>query len=105
MCHCSNETLAENFERNLVGATRACLQLVKRVRPGMPIFMFNISDKRVFGVFEAVSGAGPGIPQRDGGSLSDAFRPRRRRTGTWTSSLMRGRAWGSVRTARRSLPR
>lgn len=50
----SNDTFGENLERKLVGATRTCLPLVKRVRSGLPIYMFNISDKKLYGTFEAV---------------------------------------------------
>ena len=42
------------MNRKLVGLTRSCLRLVERVRPGLPLFLFSITDKRLYGVFEAV---------------------------------------------------
>ena len=52
--HCSEETLEDNLRRGLVGMTRSCLTLVERVKPGLPLFLFNLTNKRLYGVLEAV---------------------------------------------------
>lgn len=52
---CSDDTLEEHLQRQLLGLTRNCLSLVQRVRPGMPLFLYNLSDKNLYGVFEATS--------------------------------------------------
>ena len=49
-----NETLAENLSRKLSGLTRSSLRDVEALRAGTPIFLFNVNDKRLHGVFEAV---------------------------------------------------
>jgi len=49
-----NETLAENLSRKLSGLTRSSLRDVEALREGTPIFLFNVNDKRLHGVFEAV---------------------------------------------------
>ena len=51
---CSNETLAENLERRVSGLTRGSLRDVEALPSGSPIFLFNVNDKRLHGVFESV---------------------------------------------------
>lgn len=58
---CTNETLAENLSRRLSGLTRSNLRDVEALRPGTPIFLFNVNDKRMHGVFEAVRQRGAGV--------------------------------------------
>jgi hypothetical protein len=50
----SNETLSENLERKLSGLTRSSLRDVEALAPGSPIYLFNVNDKRMHGVFESV---------------------------------------------------
>ena len=49
-----NETLGENLERKLSGLTRSSLRDVEALAPGSPVYLFNVNDKRMHGVFESV---------------------------------------------------
>lgn len=58
-----NETLPENLSRRLSGLTKSNLREVEALRPGSPLFLFNVNDKRLHGIFEAVRlGPGCGTP-------------------------------------------
>jgi hypothetical protein len=46
--------LPENLSRRLSGLTKSNLREVEALRPGSPLFLFNVNDKRLHGIFEAV---------------------------------------------------
>ena len=49
------------MQKGLFGLTQQSWSFVKNVTPGMPLFLYNLSEKRFHGVFEAVS-CGPPHP-------------------------------------------
>jgi hypothetical protein len=53
----SRDTFDENMQNGLFGLTQPSWPFVKRITPGMPLFLYNLTEKRFHGVFEAVSGA------------------------------------------------
>lgn len=73
----SNETIAENLSRRVSGLTRGALRDVEALQAGTPIFLFNVNDKRLHGVFEAVRAPPQRTPPRAAG------RRRRRARGTF----------------------
>jgi hypothetical protein len=59
-CGCGarrNETLSENLERRVSGLTRGSLRDVEALPTGSPVYLFNVNDKRLHGVFESVRAA------------------------------------------------
>ena len=48
-----NETLSENLERRVSGLTRGSLRDVEALPTGSPVYLFNVNDKRLHGVFES----------------------------------------------------
>ncbi|XP_049374823.1 uncharacterized protein LOC125839889 [Solanum verrucosum] len=52
---CTNDTIRECLENQLVGLPRAHFIYVKNVNPGLPVFLFNYDDKKLHGIFEAAS--------------------------------------------------
>jgi hypothetical protein len=59
-----NETLNENLERGVSGLTRGSLRDVEALPVGSPVYLFNVNDKRLHGVFESVRAAPCGAQQR-----------------------------------------
>jgi len=56
---CTDHTQAECFERKLFGDTGRCQEEVLKIRRGdFPGFLYNISSRKLFGVFEAISDGG-----------------------------------------------
>ena len=53
--HCNNETIEENMERMVFGLVARKAELVERITPGMPVFLFNYSIKELHGGFVAES--------------------------------------------------
>ena len=53
--HCNNETIEENMERMVFGLVSRKAELVERITPGMPVFLFNYSIKELHGGFVAES--------------------------------------------------
>ena len=51
--HCNNETIEENMERMVFGLVTRKTELVERITPGMPVFLFNYSIKELHGGFIA----------------------------------------------------
>lgn len=51
----SNETFGENMQTGLFGLTAHSWRIVNRITPGMPLFLYNLNERRFHGVFEAVS--------------------------------------------------
>ncbi|XP_069146537.1 uncharacterized protein [Solanum lycopersicum] len=52
---CTNDTIRECLEKQLVGLPSAHFIYVKNVNPGLPVFLFNYNDKKLHGIFEAAS--------------------------------------------------
>ncbi|XP_055808476.1 uncharacterized protein LOC129877024 [Solanum dulcamara] len=52
---CTNDTIRECLEQQLVGLPGQHIVYVKNVNPGLPVFLFNYTDKKLHGIFEAAS--------------------------------------------------
>ncbi|KAL6607776.1 hypothetical protein ACP70R_040839 [Stipagrostis hirtigluma subsp. patula] len=52
---CKHETIEECFKKQLFGLPSIHYPYVKNVKPGMPLFLFNYSDRKLHGLFEAAS--------------------------------------------------
>ncbi|KAF7149330.1 hypothetical protein RHSIM_Rhsim03G0148100 [Rhododendron simsii] len=52
---CKHNTIAECYSQLLFGLPGSHFAYVKNIRPGMPLFLFNYSDRKLHGIFEAVS--------------------------------------------------
>ncbi|KAK3018451.1 hypothetical protein RJ639_004268 [Escallonia herrerae] len=52
---CKNHTIAECYARQLFGLPAAHFSYVKNITPGLPLFLFNYSDRKLHGIFEATS--------------------------------------------------
>lgn len=52
---CTSETEKECFDRKLFGEKREYLSLVKQLKVGDTLFLYNCSNWKLMGVFEAVS--------------------------------------------------
>ncbi|KAH9305806.1 hypothetical protein KI387_010210 [Taxus chinensis] len=55
---CNDDTMSEQLQRHLFGLPMEYLDRVKAIRPGLPLFLYNYSTRRLHGVFEAVSSRG-----------------------------------------------
>ena len=51
----SRDTYDERMRNGLFGLTQQSWSFVKDIKPGMPLFPYNLSEKKFQGVFEAVS--------------------------------------------------
>nr|CAB3464063.1 unnamed protein product [Digitaria exilis] len=73
---CKYDTIDECFKKQLFGLPSVHYSYVRNVKPGMPLFLFNYSDRKLHGIFEAAS---PGQMYIDpyawsnNGSLRTAF--------------------------------
>ncbi|KAL8539310.1 hypothetical protein ACS0TY_001077 [Phlomoides rotata] len=52
---CKNHTIAECFDKEIFGLPAAHYSYVKNITPGLPLFLFNYSDRMLHGIFKAVS--------------------------------------------------
>ncbi|XP_057784687.1 uncharacterized protein LOC131002029 isoform X2 [Salvia miltiorrhiza] len=52
---CKHSTIKECLENELFGLPAGHYSYVKKATPGLPLFLFNYSDRKLHGVFEAVS--------------------------------------------------
>ncbi|CAI7779485.1 unnamed protein product, partial [Closterium sp. NIES-54] len=52
---CTKETFSECVTKELFGLPYNHMEYVQNIAPGMPLFLFNYSDRRLHGIFEAVS--------------------------------------------------
>ncbi|GLU21870.1 hypothetical protein SLE2022_379820 [Rubroshorea leprosula] len=52
---CKNETYEECLNKQLFGLPASHFSYVRNVQPGLPLFLFNYSDRKLHGIFEAVS--------------------------------------------------
>ncbi|XP_062180802.1 uncharacterized protein LOC133885158 [Phragmites australis] len=73
---CKHDTIEECFRKQLFGLPSVHYSYVRNIKPGLPLFLFNYSDRKLHGLFEAAS---PGQMSIDpyawskDGSLSTAF--------------------------------
>jgi len=59
---CTNNTIAECHSRQLFGLPRAHISYVRNIREGLPLFLFNYDDRRLYGIYEA-AGSGKFYPE------------------------------------------
>ncbi|KAK4742560.1 hypothetical protein SAY87_000561 [Trapa incisa] len=52
---CRNSTMKECLSKQLFGLPYGHISYVKNVKPGLPLFLFNYSDRKLYGIFESVS--------------------------------------------------
>ncbi|KAH6802253.1 hypothetical protein C2S51_033699 [Perilla frutescens var. frutescens] len=52
---CKHNTIKECLDREIFGLPAAHYSYVRKATPGLPLFLFNYSDRKLHGVFEAVS--------------------------------------------------
>ncbi|QHO24881.1 Kelch-like protein [Arachis hypogaea] len=52
---CKNSTLKECLSKQLFGLPALHYFYVKNIEPGLPLFLFNYSDRKIHGIFEAAS--------------------------------------------------
>nr|XP_018632414.2 uncharacterized protein LOC104113899 [Nicotiana tomentosiformis] len=52
---CTSTTMKECLEKQLFGLPVEHFLYVKNVHPGLPLFLFNYNDRKIHGIFEAVS--------------------------------------------------
>ncbi|KAG8647813.1 ring canal kelch homolog isoform X2 [Manihot esculenta] len=50
---CKNDTMKECLSEQLFGLPAAHFSYVKNIDPGLPLFLFNYSDRKLHGIFEA----------------------------------------------------
>ncbi|PRQ42798.1 putative development/cell death domain-containing protein [Rosa chinensis] len=50
---CTHSTMNECLSKQLFGLPAPHLIYVKKVTPGLPLFLFNYSDRKLYGIFEA----------------------------------------------------
>ncbi|KAL1321820.1 uncharacterized protein [Arachis hypogaea] len=52
---CKNNTIRECLSKQLFGLPTQHFSYVKNIEPGLPLFLFNYSDRKLHGIFEAAS--------------------------------------------------
>ncbi|KAL6897919.1 hypothetical protein ACP4OV_006878 [Aristida adscensionis] len=52
---CKPDTIEECFQKQLFGLPSIHYSYVKNVKPGLPLFLFNYTDRKLHGLFEAAS--------------------------------------------------
>lgn len=57
----NRSTLQECFQKRLLGLPNAQSGFVRRVKAGMTLFLFEFEERKLFGVFEAISDGGMNI--------------------------------------------
>ncbi|KAG2595484.1 hypothetical protein PVAP13_5KG077900 [Panicum virgatum] len=73
---CKNNTMNECLSKQLFGLPSGHFTYVKNVKPGMPLFLFNYSDRKMHGIFEAACAGQLNIDQfawSDGGRIKTQF--------------------------------
>ncbi|RCV36894.1 hypothetical protein SETIT_8G018000v2 [Setaria italica] len=50
---CTNNTIAECHSRQLFGLPRAHISYVRNIKEGLPLFLFNYDDRKLYGIYEA----------------------------------------------------
>ncbi|TVU21684.1 hypothetical protein EJB05_31336 [Eragrostis curvula] len=73
---CKHNTINECLTKQLFGLPSAHFVYVKNVKPGMPLFLFNYSDRKMHGIFEAACAGQLNIDQfawSDNGRIKTQF--------------------------------
>lgn len=52
---CKNSTIKECLVKQLFGLPAQHFSYVRNISPGLPLFLFNYSDRKLYGIFEAAS--------------------------------------------------
>lgn len=52
---CTNNTIRECLSKQLFGLPGQHFSYVKNIDPGLPLFLFNYSDRKLYGIYEAAS--------------------------------------------------
>uniref|UniRef100_A0A0D9WZW9 DCD domain-containing protein n=1 Tax=Leersia perrieri TaxID=77586 RepID=A0A0D9WZW9_9ORYZ len=52
---CTNNTIAECHSRQLFGLPRTHISYVQNIKEGLPLFLFNYDDRKLYGIYEAAS--------------------------------------------------
>ncbi|KAL5724681.1 hypothetical protein ACHQM5_007908 [Ranunculus cassubicifolius] len=52
---CTHDTMEECLSKQLFGLPWQHISYVQNIEPGLPLFLFNYSDRKLFGIFEAGS--------------------------------------------------
>ncbi|CAA0836250.1 Unknown protein [Striga hermonthica] len=52
---CTNDTMEECLTSQLFGLPAKHFKYVQNIEPGLPLFLFNYSDRKLHGIYEAVS--------------------------------------------------
>ncbi|XP_057980218.1 uncharacterized protein LOC131166019 isoform X2 [Malania oleifera] len=52
---CKHNTIEECYSKLLFGLPAAHFAYVRNIDPGLPLFLFNYSDRKLHGIFEAIS--------------------------------------------------
>ncbi|CAM0879695.1 unnamed protein product [Alopecurus aequalis] len=52
---CTHQTINECLSKQLFGLPYGHFSYVKNIKPGMPLFLFNYSDRKMHGIFEAAT--------------------------------------------------
>ncbi|XP_047942744.1 B2 protein-like [Salvia hispanica] len=50
---CNNDTMEEHLQRQLFGLSRRCINSVRAIKHGLPLFLYNYTTQRLHGIFEA----------------------------------------------------
>jgi hypothetical protein len=69
----NRNTLKECFERSLFGLPDNFSSFVKNVKAGMILFLFQFEDRKLYGVFKAISDGGMNIVPRAYASSGKQF--------------------------------
>ncbi|KAL9686521.1 hypothetical protein QQ045_023981 [Rhodiola kirilowii] len=52
---CKNSTMQECLQKQLFGLPASHFSYVNKIEPGLPLFLFNYSERKLYGIFEAAS--------------------------------------------------
>ena len=76
---CNNETIDENLERGIFGLVARWTDVVREIKPGLPLFLYNYSNKEMHGGFVAASQGAFNIDPEAWLSASFGNKPKQRR--------------------------
>ncbi|RZC63261.1 hypothetical protein C5167_025016 [Papaver somniferum] len=52
---CTRETMTECLTNKIFGLPAFHISYIRKIKPGLPLFLFNYSDRKMHGIFEATS--------------------------------------------------
>ncbi|KAH7677730.1 Development/cell death domain-containing protein [Dioscorea alata] len=73
---CKNNTMMECLSKQLFGLPSLHFSYVRKIEPGLPLFLFNYSDRKMYGIYEAAGCGQMNIDPyawTDGGAEKTAF--------------------------------